>query len=312
MHLRLLLISWFYHLAMSAVIDTAYMTAAWRTMSKLLPSDHGLTAKLVGNERLSAMEDKMTDARKTMGDAVVATLQEVACVRHHWLNLQLEKALQQEPSCHQVVLLAAGLDVRAYYLYCLKDKDVYELDQAATIEHKTLLLRAELDLRSQSHDSIARKVVRVPAYIDDTGGWSRDLQAAGLDTSSPIIWIAEGLYYYMPEACVRHVLLTISKLPNNVVMADMLGSQLKKSAAAKDLSGMFQYGTDFPEQLLKDCGLEIIALDEMGDQNCNFNVLDTTVMPEFWAFKTPSRGTKYYATGTAVVRNFLFSARSKQ
>ncbi|OBA80917.1 SAM-dependent methyltransferase [Mycobacterium sp. 1164966.3] len=89
----------------------------------------------------------------------------------------------------QVVILASGLDSRAYRLPWPADTVVYEIDQPRVIEFKTTTL-----------DEIGAKptVIRRTVPIDLRADWPAALKAAGLDTSAPTAWLAEGLLIYLP------------------------------------------------------------------------------------------------------------------
>jgi methyltransferase (TIGR00027 family) len=89
----------------------------------------------------------------------------------------------------QVVILAAGLDARAWRLPWVADTTVYEIDQPKVLEFKARTLAA--------HDAhaVARDVA-VP--IDLRQDWPTALREAGFDTSQPTAWLAEGLLPYLP------------------------------------------------------------------------------------------------------------------
>jgi methyltransferase (TIGR00027 family) len=89
----------------------------------------------------------------------------------------------------QVVILASGLDSRAYRLPWPAGTAVYELDQPQVIEFKTRTLQ---DLRAEP------TAKRVPVPIDLREDWPAALRAAGFDASAPTAWLAEGLLIYLP------------------------------------------------------------------------------------------------------------------
>jgi methyltransferase (TIGR00027 family) len=90
----------------------------------------------------------------------------------------------------QVVILASGLDSRAYRLDWPSGTVVYEIDQPQVIEFKTTTLA---DLGAQP--TATRRAVP----IDLRGDWPAALQAAGLDAGAPTAWLAEGLLIYLPS-----------------------------------------------------------------------------------------------------------------
>ena len=89
----------------------------------------------------------------------------------------------------QSVILAAGLDSRAWRLPWVDNSAVYEIDQP-----KVLAFKAET-LRANDAESAARYVA-VP--LDLRQDWPEALREAGFDASEPTAWAAEGLLPYLP------------------------------------------------------------------------------------------------------------------
>jgi methyltransferase (TIGR00027 family) len=93
---------------------------------------------------------------------------------------------------HQVVILAAGLDSRAWRLPWPGGPDgitVYELDQPRVLEFKSSTLR---DNGAQPTCNL----VHVP--VDLRHDWPAALRQAGFDASAPSAWSAEGLLPFLP------------------------------------------------------------------------------------------------------------------
>jgi len=90
----------------------------------------------------------------------------------------------------QVVILASGLDARAYRLPWPAGTVVYEVDMPEVIEFKTLTLG---DLGAEP--TAERRTVAVDLRDD----WGAALQAAGFDPKAPAAWSAEGLLVYLPD-----------------------------------------------------------------------------------------------------------------
>jgi methyltransferase (TIGR00027 family) len=103
----------------------------------------------------------------------------------------------------QAVILASGLDARAYRLPWPAGTAVFEIDQARVLEFKTATL-AELgatptaDLRA------------VP--VDLRHDWPAALRAAGLDPTKPTAWSAEGLMPFLPPDAQDRLLDNITAL----------------------------------------------------------------------------------------------------
>ncbi|MBX9919448.1 MAG: class I SAM-dependent methyltransferase, partial [Mycolicibacterium frederiksbergense] len=90
----------------------------------------------------------------------------------------------------QAVILAAGLDARAYRLPWADGTVVYEVDQPDVIEFKTLTL-ADLG----ASPTAERRTVPIDLRED----WPAAMRAAGLDPERPTAWCAEGLLIYLPQ-----------------------------------------------------------------------------------------------------------------
>ena len=90
---------------------------------------------------------------------------------------------------HQVVILAAGLDSRAWRLPWPDGTTVYELDQPRVLEFKSSTLR-------ERGAEPTANLVDVP--VDLRHDWPAALQQAGFDPSAPSVWSAEGLLPFLP------------------------------------------------------------------------------------------------------------------
>ncbi|MDH6244767.1 class I SAM-dependent methyltransferase [Mycobacterium sp. OTB74] len=89
----------------------------------------------------------------------------------------------------QAVILASGLDARAYRLPWPDSTVVYEIDQPEVIEFKTRTL-ADIGASPTAN----RRTVQIDLRED----WPTALQEAGFDPGLPTAWCAEGLLIYLP------------------------------------------------------------------------------------------------------------------
>lgn len=100
----------------------------------------------------------------------------------------------------QAVILASGLDARAYRLAWSAGTVVFEVDQPRVIEFKTATLAGL---------GAAPRADRRTVGIDLRDDWPAALRASGLDTGQPTAWIAEGLLAYLPpeaqDALLDHI-----------------------------------------------------------------------------------------------------------
>jgi methyltransferase (TIGR00027 family) len=94
-----------------------------------------------------------------------------------------------EAGVRQGVILASGLDTRAYRLPWPAATVLYEIDQPQVIEFKT---RTLADLGAEP--TADRRAVGIDLRDD----WPAALRDSGFDQSRPTAWIAEGLLGYLP------------------------------------------------------------------------------------------------------------------
>jgi methyltransferase (TIGR00027 family) len=92
---------------------------------------------------------------------------------------------------HQVVILAAGLDARAWRLPWPDGTTVYELDLPKVLEFKTATLRRH---------GAAATANRVEVPVDLRQDWPQALRQAGFDATARSVWSAEGLLPFLPAA----------------------------------------------------------------------------------------------------------------
>ncbi|OBJ74294.1 class I SAM-dependent methyltransferase [Mycobacterium sp. 1274756.6] len=103
----------------------------------------------------------------------------------------------------QAVILASGLDSRAYRLPWPAGSTVYELDQPQVIEFKT---------RTLAGLGAAPRAERRTVAIDLRQDWPAALRAAGFDPTRPTAWSAEGLLGYLPPQAQDSLLDNITAL----------------------------------------------------------------------------------------------------
>jgi methyltransferase (TIGR00027 family) len=108
-------------------------------------------------------------------------------VRTHYFDDFFEAAVRT--GIRQVVILAAGLDSRAYRLLWPSGTTVFEIDQPKVLAYKTSTLEAH-GAQPTAH--------RVAVAVDLRDDWPAALIAAGFDPAQPTAWLAEGLLPYLP------------------------------------------------------------------------------------------------------------------
>jgi methyltransferase (TIGR00027 family) len=115
-----------------------------------------------------------------------------------------------EAGVRQAVILASGLDTRAYRLRWPAGTVVYEIDQPEVIDFKTSTL-ADLG----ANPTAQRRTVSIDLRDD----WPTALRQQGFDVSQPAAWSAEGLLPYLPPEAQ-------DRLFDNITALSAPGSQL--------------------------------------------------------------------------------------
>ena len=103
----------------------------------------------------------------------------------------------------QSVILAAGLDARAYRLSWPNGSVVYEVDQPKVIEFKTAAMTS-----LGAAPSAERRTVSIDLRED----WPAALRASGFDETKPSAWSAEGLLMYLPPEAQDRLFDNITSL----------------------------------------------------------------------------------------------------
>ncbi len=137
-------------------------------------------------------------------------------VRTHFFDAFLANA--SAAGIRQVVILASGLDSRAYRLDWPTRTTVFEIDQPKVLEYKTATL--------EEH-GVQPSTRRHEVPIDLRYDWPAALVEAGFDASAPTAWLAEGLLMYLPADAQDRLFAKITELsaPGSRVAAETVGVQ---------------------------------------------------------------------------------------
>ncbi len=139
----------------------------------------------------------------------------------------------------QAVILASGLDSRAYRLPWSAGTVVYEIDQPKVIEFKTTTLA---DIGAEP--TATRRTVPIDLRQD----WPAALKAAGLDLTAPTAWLAEGLLIYLPPDAQDRLFdnITALSVPGSTIATEFVPGIVDFDAErARGMSGAFrEHGVD--------------------------------------------------------------------
>ena len=194
----------------------------------------------------------------------------------------------------QAVILASGLDSRAYRLPWPDGTVVYEIDQPEVIAAKT---------GTMAQIGAAPTCERRTVAIDLREDWPAALRAAGFDPSAPTAWIAEGLLIYLPPEAQ-------DKLFDNITALSAPGSRLATEFHTDHGAGMAQRGAAMSERW-RGAGLDLNLTDlwYQGDRTSVVEHLDaagwnTTARPRLEVFAEYGRPLAE-TEDTAALRNSL-------
>ncbi|MCV7030066.1 class I SAM-dependent methyltransferase [Mycobacterium sherrisii] len=177
----------------SSVGATATAVAARRAMASRGPNpliDDPFAEPLVNAVGVQAFIRMMNGELETPDDDPAFTTQRLSegmAVRTRYFDTFFLEAV--EAGLRQAVILASGLDTRAYRLPWPDGTVLYEIDQPRVIDFKT---RTLADLGA------APVTDRRAVAVDLRDDWPSALRANGFDSSRPTAWIAEGLLGYLP------------------------------------------------------------------------------------------------------------------
>ena len=135
-------------------------------------------------------------------------------VRTHFFDAFFTGAVAD--GIRQVVILASGLDARAYRMQWPAGTVVFEIDQPKVLEYKSQTLTKHGAKPTAELHEVA---------MDLRQDWPAALVAAGFDPASPTAWLAEGLLMYLPAEAQDRLFVQITELsaPGSRVSAEAIG-----------------------------------------------------------------------------------------
>lgn len=152
----------------------------------------------------------------------------------------------------QSVILAAGLDARAYRLSWPPGSVVYEVDQPKVVEFKSKTL-ASL--------GAAPTADRRTVSVDLRDDWPAALRSGGFDVTQPTSWSAEGLLMYLPPDAQ-------DRLFDNITALSAPGSKLATEYHPDSGTTMSQRAQEFNDRWAKaGCDIDLSGLFFDGERS---------------------------------------------
>ncbi|NBE54102.1 SAM-dependent methyltransferase [Streptomyces sp. YC537] len=217
-------------------------------------AQHFLDAAGAGIPAAGTQTDATPELFTLMADQVA--------VRTRFLDEELEVAARAGAT--QTVLLACGMDARAFRLDWPSTTHLFELDFADTLAYRAAVL---------SEHGITAGCRRTEVPTDLREDWPSALRAAGFDPGLPTAWLMEGLLYALTSDAADLLLdrVTANSAPGSTVALDhQEDSDLLRGARAalsEELVDMWHGGPtdDDPGRWLARHGWEpeVHALEEI-------------------------------------------------
>jgi len=195
----------------TSVGTTAVMVAAARAAEtdRTDPLIRDPYAKLLVSEAGTGVWENMLDgslldkveAIDPEAAAVFQHMRSYQAVRTHFFDAYFVEAVAV--GIRQVVILASGLDSRAYRLDWPAGTQVFEIDQPKVLAYKSATLAANGATPSADRHEVP---------IDLRQDWPAALADAGFDPKAPTAWLAEGLLMYLPADAQDRLFTQITEL----------------------------------------------------------------------------------------------------
>jgi methyltransferase (TIGR00027 family) len=179
----------------------------------------------------------------------------------------------------QVVMLASGMDTRAFRLRWPMHTRLFEIDQPELLLHKRQVLSAAGASLNCWRRSIGADLAE--------GHWSGTLLRAGFDPHQTSVWLIEGLLPYLPEEVVLHLLDKVTALsaPGSWLGLTPVNGAMFTSPATRILLKFMQEAgipclsaMDDPEALLAQRGWAATVV-QPGEESANFDRWPYPVIP---------------------------------
>jgi methyltransferase (TIGR00027 family) len=156
----------------------------------------------------------------------------------------------------QAVILAAGLDARAYRLNWPPGSVVYEVDQPKVVEFKSTAME-----NLGATPAVDRRTVSIDLRED----WPAALRRSGFDVTQATAWSAEGLLMYLPPEAQ-------DRLFDNITDLSVPGSKLATEYHPEAGASMTQRAQEFNDRWAKfGCDIDLSGLFFEGERS---NVVD--------------------------------------
>jgi methyltransferase (TIGR00027 family) len=186
------------------------MTATFGAAARAVATDKGLLddpfaeplVRAAGVRPFVRLIDDHRFAGDDGADPLTTAMMEILAAHTRFLDGFLADAARA--GIRQVVILASGLDTRAYRLWWPPGTTVYEIDRPEVLDFKSALLRGL---------GATLTANRCAVGADLRQDWPAALRRVGFDAAQPTAWVAEQLLVgYLAPAAQRRLLDEVAKV----------------------------------------------------------------------------------------------------
>lgn len=235
-------------MTMDSIAKTSLLTAAMRAVETNRSEAEGrlftdpYAELLAGNEG----KDILQRAIAASGD------QPAIAIRTAYMDHKFTQALNQ--GARQVVMLASGMDTRAYRMNFPEGTKLFELDRKEVLDYK----------QSKLGDA-KPNCQRIAIPVDLSTDWTQLLLKAGFKKGIRTLWMIEGLLMYLEEAQVMQLFARINSLSSfsDFMLFDILSQALLEAPYManqlnflKSIGAPWKFGTNDPVAMMHRLGWE--------------------------------------------------------
>lgn len=228
---------------MDSIAKTSLLTAALRAAETNRSESQGrlfldpYAESLAGKEGLAILQAGI--AKSGEQPAIV--------IRTRFIDDKIQAAIKI--GIRQIVILAAGMDTRAYRLNLSPETCIFELDRKEVLNYKKERLQT---LKPQC------QLKSIP--VDLREEWQHLLIQSGFRTQQPTLWLVEGLLMYLEEPDVLTLFGRINALATvkDVMLLDILSQTLLDAPQMKSqldflksIGAPWKFGVNEPEKFME-------------------------------------------------------------
>lgn len=270
------------------------LTAQWTAAIRALETERN-DNRLFADDM--ARDLAMPDGFRLLDRYKGAGVREFVTIRTRFFDDAIVHVLHDDDRLRQVVIVAAGMDTRAFRLDWVPNVSIFEVD------HEALLIEKRSRIAALGANAKAR---RIEVAADLAGEWTTHLRDAGFDPNVATLWVTEGLMFFLTTEQAQSLLTKCwcVSAPGSRLVVDMTSTSLLKSPASQLFLAVLRqdgvpwlFGTDEPEAFLFDQGWEVHQIKEPGQVDAG---------QDRWPYEVHPRHIK------GVSRNWLISAAARK